>query len=310
MIGQRRSAAEAHLRWLSGAGQVQYLCTAREGVTAMRVSGQEEDRSVIGRVMAILDEVAAEPGEVGLSELSRRTGLKKATVHRLATELVERRLLDRGAYGYRLGFRTFELGHSVQVSRLLRNLALPYMEDLYEISHEIVQMAVLDGTEIVYLEKLTGHRSYKAPSGVGERFPAHCSGLGKAIVAFSCDAIVERVLAAGLPQRTPRTITDPRVFRKELQQIRDCGVAYDREEGHPEVSCVAAPVLNPEGLPIVALSITGASYRMGLPRLATAVRATTLALARVINTHATLQALPRRHQRRAEEWRKPGTATE
>ncbi|MCI3273386.1 IclR family transcriptional regulator [Streptomyces cylindrosporus] len=269
----------------------------------MRVSDQEEDRSVIGRVMAILDAVAAEPGEVGLSELARRTGIKKATVHRLATELVERRMLDRGAYGYRLGFRTFELGHSVQVSRLLRNLALPYMEDLYEISHEIVQLAVLDGTEIVYLEKITGHRSYKAPSGVGERYPAYCSALGKAIIAFSSEAVLDRILAAGLPRRTPRTITDSALYRKELQLVRDSGVAFDREEGHREVSCVAAPVLNPEGLPIVALSITGPSYRMGLPRLATAVREAAVALARVVNAHATLQALPRRHQRRAEELR-------
>ncbi|MEU3982830.1 IclR family transcriptional regulator [Streptomyces sp. NPDC026672] len=267
----------------------------------MRVNDSDEDRSVIGRVMAILDAVAAEPGEVGLSELARRTGIKKPTVHRLATELVERRLLDRGAYGYRLGFRTFELGHSVQVSRLLRNLALPYLEDLYEISHEIAQLAVLDGTEIVYLEKITGHRSYRAPSGVGERYPAYCSGLGKAVVAFSSEAVVRRVLAAGLPRRTPRTITDPGLFRKELQRIRETGVAFDREEGHPEVSCVAAPVLNPEGLPVVALSITGPSYRMNLPRLATVVREASLTLARAVNGHATLQALPRRHQRLAEE---------
>jgi IclR family acetate operon transcriptional repressor len=269
----------------------------------MRVNDAEEDRSVIGRVIAILDAVVAEPGEVGLSELARRTGIKKATVYRLATELVERRMLDRGAYGYRLGFRTFELGQRVQVSRLLRNLALPYMEDLYEISHEVVQLAVLDGAEIVYLEKLTGHRSYDVPSGVGERYPAYCSGLGKAIIAFSSDAVLERIVAAGLPRRTPRTITDPELLRKELERVRERGVAYDREEGQPEVSCVAAPVLNPEGLPIVALSITGPSYRMGLPRLATAVRATSLALARVVNTHATLQALPRRHQRLAEELR-------
>lgn len=274
----------------------------------MRVNDHEGDRSVIGRVMAILDAVAAEPGEVGLSELARRTGLKKATVHRLATELVERRLLDRGVYGYRLGFRTFELGHHVQVSRLLRNLALPYMEDLYEISHEIVQLAVLDGTEIVYLEKLTGHRSFDAPSGVGERYPAYCSALGKAIVAHSGEAVVARVLAAGMPARTPRTITDPALFRAELERVRDGGVAFDREEGQPEISCAASPVLNPEGLPIVALSISGPSYRMSLPRLGAAVRATAFALARVVNGHATLQALPRRHQRLAEEFLRGGPA--
>jgi DNA-binding IclR family transcriptional regulator len=267
----------------------------------MRVNDDSDDKSVIGRVVAILDAVSEGSGELGLSELARRTGLKKPTVHRVASDLVSRRLLDRGAYGYRLGFHIFELGHRVQISRTLRDLALPYMEDLFEISHEIVQLAVLDGTDVVYLEKLTGHRSHEAPSQVGGRHPAYCSGLGKAILAHSPPAVVARVIAAGLPRRTERTITDPAVLRRELDKIRDEGIAFDIEEGTAEVSCVAAPILNKEGLPMVALSITGPSYRMPLRRLGGAVRASSLALSRALNAHSSLQALPRRHKRLAEE---------
>jgi len=268
----------------------------------MRVNNDSDDRSVLGRVLSILDAVAQDVGEVGLSELARRTGVKKPTVHRLATEMVRHRLLDRGAYGYRLGFHLFELGHQVQVSRALRDIALPYMEDLYEISHEIVQMAVLDGTEVVFLEKLTGHRSYEAPSWVGGRHPASCTALGKAILSRSPDVVVERVIAAGLPRRTQRSITDPAAFRAELARIREEGVAFDTEEGIPEISCVAAPVCNTEGLPIVSLSITGPSYRIPIRRLAGAVRASTLALSRALNAHSSLQDVPRRHQYVAELW--------
>jgi IclR family transcriptional regulator, acetate operon repressor len=268
----------------------------------MRVNNDSDDRSVLGRVLSILDVVALNVGEVGLSELARRTGVTKPTVHRLATEMVRHRLLDRGAYGYRLGFHLFELGHQVQVSRALRDIALPYMEDLYEISHETVQMAVLDGTEVVYLEKLTGHRSYEAPSWVGGRHPAYCTALGKAILSRSPDVVVERVIAAGLPRRTQRSITDPAKFRAELARIREEGVAFDIEEGIPEISCVAAPVCNTEGLPIVSLSITGPSYRIPVRRLAGAVRASTLALSRALNAHSSLQDVPRRHQRVAELW--------
>jgi IclR family transcriptional regulator, acetate operon repressor len=266
----------------------------------MRVNNDSDDRSVLGRVLSILDVVAQDAGEVGLSELARRTGLKKPTVHRLATEMVRYRLLDRGAYGYRLGFHLFELGHRVQVSRALRDIALPFMEDLYEISHEIVQLAVLDGADVVCLEKLTGHRSYEAPAWVGGRQPAHCTALGKAILSRSPEVVVERVIAAGLPRRTHRSVTDPAAFRAELARVRDEGVAFDMEEGVREISCVAAPVCNSEGLPIVALSIAGPSYRIPVGRLAGAVRASALALSRALDSHSSLQDVPRRHQRVAE----------
>lgn len=254
----------------------------------MRISTDEagEQRSVGDRLLLILDTVAGSPGEIGLSELARQTGMKKATVHRLATDLVAHRMLERGGYGYRLGLHLFELGQHVPASRRLRATALPHMSDLLIATGEMVQLGVLDGTEIVYVEKLTGRHSIPAPSAVGTRLPAYCTGLGKAMLAFSEECAVERVLAAPMPARTGTTITDPVRFRRELDRIRETGVAYDREEGTRGIVCVASAIVvesyvGRDGNRAVAgLSITGPAQRLQPVRLEAAVRTAALAISR------------------------------
>jgi len=254
----------------------------------VRLSAEEavEHRTVADRMLLILDMVAATPGEIGLTELARRTGLKKATVHRLAADLVAHKMLERGGYGYRLGLHLFELGQKVPAPRRLRRSALPYMTDLLAATGEVVQLGVLDGTEIVYVEKLAGRHGASAPSIVGSRLPAYCSGLGKAILAFSDDAVVERVLAAPMPARTSATITDPTRFLAELRRIRESGVAYDREEGTAGILCVASAIVvdsyvGRDGHRAVAgLSLTGAAGRMQPTRLTSAVRTAALSIGR------------------------------
>jgi DNA-binding IclR family transcriptional regulator len=239
-------------------------------------------------MLLVLDTVANSPGEVGLSELARQTGLKKATVHRLATDLVSQRMLERGAYGYRLGLHLFELGQHVPASRRLRATALPFMADLLTATGEIVQLGVIDGIDIVYIEKLTGRHGVPVPSSIGSRLPAYCTGLGKAILAFSDESAIERVLASEMPDRTGTTITDPKRFRRELEKIRETGVAYDREEGTRGVACVAAPIVvesyvGRDGHRAVAgLSVTGPSQRLQPVRLGAAVRTAALSISRLL----------------------------
>ncbi|MDV7241798.1 MULTISPECIES: IclR family transcriptional regulator [Rhodococcus] len=256
----------------------------------MRISAEEsgEQRSVGDRMVLILDTVASSSGEVGLSELARRTGLKKATVHRLAMDLVAHRMLERGGYGYRLGLHLFELGQHVPASRRLRATALPFMADLLAATGEVVQLGVLDGTEIVYIEKLTGRQGAALPSSVGTRLPAYCTGLGKAILAYSDESAVDRVTSAAMPARTGTTITDPRRFQRELEKIRDTGIAYDREEGTRGVTCVAAAIVvesyvGRDGHRAVAgLSVTGPSHRLQPVRLGAAVRTAALSISRLL----------------------------
>jgi IclR family transcriptional regulator, acetate operon repressor len=254
----------------------------------MRLGAEEssEQRTVSDRLLLIVDTVGAAPGEVGLSELARQTGIKKATVHRLATELVAHRILERGNYGYRLGLHLFELGQQVPASRRLVQSARPYMSDLVTATGEIVQLGVLDGTDVIYVEKLTGRRSVPAPSAVGAHMPAYCTGLGKAILAFSHESAVERVISGPMPARTSTTITDPRKFVSELEKIRQAGVAYDRGEADVGIVCVAAPIVvesyvGRDGHRAVAgLSVSGAAGRLQPARLAAAVRTAALSISR------------------------------
>lgn len=254
----------------------------------MRLSAEEADeqRTVSDRLLLIMDAVAAAPGEVGLSELARLTGIKKATVHRIASDLVAHRMLERGAYGYRLGLHVFELGQQVPASRRLRASARPYMSDLATATGENVYLGVLEGTDVLCIEKLTGRRSVPASSSIGTWLPAYCTALGKVILAFSHESAVERTLAEPAPKRTSTTITDPRQLRRELAKVREAGVAYDREEWAAGIVCVAAPIVVESYVGrdghrgVAGLSVTGAAGRLQPARVASAVRTAALAISR------------------------------
>ncbi|SDH11708.1 IclR helix-turn-helix domain-containing protein [Lentzea fradiae] len=120
--------------------------------------------TVLGKVMLVLHAFGADDDELGFAELGRRTGLPKATLHRLLAELVEVRLLDRGARGHRLGGHLFELGMRASVERRLVEVFMPYLEDLYERTHETVHLGLLEGREVVYAAKIGGHRQAPSPS--------------------------------------------------------------------------------------------------------------------------------------------------
>lgn len=253
----------------------------------MRISAVEthEGRSVSDRLFLILDTVAEQRGAVGLTRLSTLTGIAKPTVHRLAGELVRHGFLfqdDDG--GYSLGLHLFELGQRVPASRRLRDVALPLMSDLLEATHEIVQLGVLHGTEIVYVEKLTGLHSIRAPSVVGSRLPAYRTALGKAILAFSNSDLVEPVLQAPMPAATTATITSPEQFLRELEAVRQRGFAYDRGEGDAGIVCVAAPIVDPLGIAFAAMSVTGPAQRLSVQQVDMAVRTAALSISRTLST--------------------------
>jgi DNA-binding IclR family transcriptional regulator len=254
----------------------------------MRLSAEEADeqRTVTDRLLLIMDAVAASPGEVGLTELARLTGIKKATVHRLASDLVAHRMLERGAYGYRLGLHVFELGQQVPASRRLRTSARPFMSDLVTATGETVHLGVLEGTSILCIERLTGRHATHASSSIGSWLPAYCTALGKAVLAFSHGSTAERTLAEPMPKRTSATITDPRRLARELEKIRDAGVAYDRQEWTAGIVCVAAPIVVESYVGrdghhgVAGLSVTGPAGRMQPARVASAVRTAALTISR------------------------------
>ncbi|MEZ5194619.1 MAG: IclR family transcriptional regulator [Nocardioides sp.] len=164
--------------------------------------GRLDPRSVLGKAMAVLRAFTAEDG-LGFAELQRRTGLPKATLHRVAGDLVTARLLERRDGVYHLGRQLFELGMLASVERTLLEVATPFLEDLYERTHETVHLGVREGAEVVYVAKVTGHRQVKAPSRIGGRMPVHSTAVGKALLAFAPEAVRVQVLTGPLERRTP-----------------------------------------------------------------------------------------------------------
>jgi DNA-binding IclR family transcriptional regulator len=227
----------------------------------------------VGKALALLDALGAGGLSLGVSELARRVDLPKSTAFRLLSCLEEGGYVVRRAREYSLGRRLFELGNQIAYCQPsgLRDIALPFLSDLYERTHQTVHLAILDGVDVLYLEKLFGHQSTKSPSHVGRRVPATCCGLGKAILAFSSPAVVDEVIAHGLPPRTRYTISINQLFLQELAQIREQGVAFDREEVALGLTCVAAPILHGDRA-IAAISVTGSTTRFDPTSIVPAIR--------------------------------------
>lgn len=198
--------------------------------------------------------------EAGVSELARATGLHKATVHRLLQTLLHVGAVEVGAEKgrYRLGLRLLELGGRVLARFDLREVAGPHLARFRDESRLTVHMAVLDGPDVVYIEKLDSPTSIHMASTVGTRFPAYCTALGKAILAFLPGQELEAVLArTRFAARTPRTITSAEVLRQHLATVRSRGYAVDDSENEEGIRCVGAPVFAYTGKVVAAISASG-----------------------------------------------------
>ena len=237
-------------------------------------------RSVLLRALGVIDAFGHHDWEVSLAELTRRTGLPKPTVFRIVNALVDWGALERVGSGYQLGVRLFMLGERVPREASLRELALPYLEDLYEATHENVNLGVLHGVDVLYLARVTGHRSSDVILRVGDTLPAHSTSSGKALLAHAPRETVQQVLDAGLQRLTSRTVVLPGMFLKQLRTIAEQGYAVNDEETHTGVVSVAAPVFDKDGLAVAAISVTGRAGRVDPHRLAPAVRTATLGLGR------------------------------
>jgi DNA-binding IclR family transcriptional regulator len=214
---------------------------------------------VAARVLDVLGAFSEDAPELTLTAIARRTGLPLTTVHRLAGELAAGGALERGEDGrYRIGLRLWEIAALAPANLGLRERAMPFLEDLHEVTRHNVTLAVPDpedGTEVVYLERLAARDAVSILSRTGSRFPAHATGVGLALLAHAAPDVVERVLARPLRRFTPFTVCDPEQVRSTLASVRRCGfVISDRQIEEVSLS-VAAPVRQGAGPVVAALSI-------------------------------------------------------
>ena len=196
--------------------------------------------------MRLLKAFSEEQVEIGISDLAKRLGVAKSTVHRLAVTLVADGMLEQNpdTGKYRLGIALFRLGSLVRRRMTMSNEARPLLRDLREKVNETVHLAVLDGSEIMYVFNLESTQAIRMRSDVGVRKPAYCTAEGQAILAFQPADVVERVVRDGLAARTPQTITDPQTLRKVLDGVRARGCAIEDEESELGMRCIAAPLRN------------------------------------------------------------------
>jgi DNA-binding IclR family transcriptional regulator len=253
------------------------------------MSPAERDSSSVGaggleRAAAVLAAFDATHRELTLAALVARSGLPRSTTHRTADRMIRLGWLDKPHERYRIGNRLFEISSLAPIRHELREAVLPFLQDLYHATRTTVQLGVLNGTQVLVVDKISGHRPMPMLSQVGGMIPAHCSGLGRAILAYSDAAKIEAVIDAGLDRRTPRTITSPTALRRELAAIPDRGLALDREEGNIGVSCVAAPIFGPLGDVVAALSVTGPTALVRADRAGPAVRLAAAAASRAYST--------------------------
>jgi DNA-binding IclR family transcriptional regulator len=239
----------------------------------------------VGKALTLLTAVGSERALLGVTALAERTKMPKSTAFRLLALLEEQGLVERVGTKYRLGVRVFELGNAIAHCRPrgLRDVALPHLVELHARTDLTVHLAISDGSEILYIEKICGHDRLPSVTRVGGRLSAHCTALGKALLAHS-RTFQTHPTEGWLRPRTPYTIVTPQLFADALDASRAAGFAVDREESCIGLACVAAPVLDPRGEAVAAISLSGRTPRMVPERHAKPVRAAATAISREL-TH-------------------------
>ncbi len=211
--------------------------------------------SVTSRVLALLGAFDTDHRALSLSELARRAGLPLTTAHRLVGELVEGGFLARRAGGdFVVGRRVWDLGLLAPVQSGLRQLASPFLHDLYGATLATVHLAVRDGSRVLYVDRLAGTTSVPVVSQVGSLLPLHATGVGKVLLAHAPDDVRAAVLA-DLPRITAYTVTQPGRLEEQLRRVRRDGWAQTTEEMSLGACSVAVPVRSRSGVVVAALGI-------------------------------------------------------
>lgn len=221
-------------------------------------------------VLRVLSELTEQnPQGASVSEITRASGEHASSVckHLAAFEqygLVEQ---DEATGRYRIGHFALKLANTMLKRLNIREIASPVLRRLAEQTGETTHLVVRSGLRVVYIDKVESSRTIRIHSDVGTANPMHCTSVGKALLAYSPESLVQQVIDEGLKQYTKYTLTTGEALREDLAKTRMRGFAIDREEHEPEVRCVGAPVFNHRGEVTAAISISGPKWRMDESRL-------------------------------------------
>ncbi|QUG99445.1 IclR family transcriptional regulator [Saccharopolyspora erythraea] len=234
----------------------------------MAGNSRDAGRSVTARALSVLTAFDIDHSRLTLTAIARRAGIPLATAHRLVRELEHWGALHRDSEGrYSIGLRLWEIGLLSPVNSTLRQVALPFMQELCAATRDNVHLAVRDGTEAVYVEKLTAHTSVPIVSRSGGRLPLHATSVGKVLLAHAPASLLQECCEHGLSRHTPYTITEPGRLGRELQGVRARGFAQATEEMSLGNCSVAVPVRDATGSVVAALGLVAHSVRAEVVKL-------------------------------------------
>lgn len=241
--------------------------------------------SVSSRLLNLLELFTADRPQLSLAEISRLADMPLSTAHRLVGELSAWGALERGGDGrYRIGLKIYELGSLAPLGLPLREVALPVMEDLYEATHENVQLSVREGAGAVFIERLAGRVAVRTLVRVGGRFAMHATAGGLVLLAHAPPEVQHEVLNAPLEAFTERTITDPVELRRMLAEIRRREYSFSDRQVTMDAISIGAPVYGPRDEVMAALSVVVAHAGSGPRELVPLVRAGARGISRLLGS--------------------------
>lgn len=230
---------------------------------------------VLERSLGILELLSSNGPELSLIELSEQLALHKSTTHRLLGVLEQYRFVEKSSSSgkYRLGLKLFELGSKAIANLDWRERARRYLQRLAFDTGETAHLCILDDGEVLYLEKVEAPRTVRVPSIVGRRYPAHCGGAGKTLLAFQPEEEIDDLIKRrGLKGYTRNTFTTPAQLKEGLRVVREQGYAVDNEEFEEGLECIGAPVRDYSGGVVAAISIAGPAFRITEDKIAVLAR--------------------------------------
>lgn len=233
--------------------------------TEMSKPSKEYQNSSLRNALRLLELFSIERPELGFSEVVQKLGVGKSTAHRLLVTLASEGYVikDPRTRNYRLGGALLALGNAFTAQlQLNRKKVYPWLRELVQQTGETAHIGVLRGNCVVYLYKLDCRYPVRLLSYVGKGNPVHCTSTGQVILAYQSRAVIDQVLAGGLPAYGPRSPTSATAMKEKLMLIRKQGYAVSEEELHAGVSSVAAPIRNHQGRVVASVSIAGPVSRI------------------------------------------------
>lgn len=223
----------------------------------------------VERALDILEFLSRSEDELGVSEIGQATGLAAGTVHRLLGTLASRGYVHKNARTRRYGLGLKSLTMAITTRERLAPLALPFLDELMQVSQESANLAILEGNAMMYIEQVSPpSRMLRIFTEPGNRVPLHSSGTGKVLLAYQPPRLIDFIIGrAGLTRQTATTITNSGQLRSELRNIRRHGYAVDHGEQEEGVRCLAAPVFGPDGEIFASISLSGPASRLNKRRI-------------------------------------------